>query len=190
MRGFSLVELLVTITLLAIVTSLAAPSFKRTIQSGRISSGVNTFLADMRFARSEAIKRGGNVVMCRSDAPEAANPVCGAGNGPGDAGWASGWFIFHDLDGDGIRDVGGTPEESVLRVQQANSALGAIVDSGASTTFRFTATGRLYSLGAVTSLQFGSDAAFSEDLRRIVCINISGRARVAGDGAASCGADT
>ena len=59
-RGFYLlVELVVTVGLLALITSLAAPSLKRFIQVGRMSTDVNTFLSDMRFARSEAVKRGG-----------------------------------------------------------------------------------------------------------------------------------
>jgi type IV fimbrial biogenesis protein FimT len=185
-RGFSLIELLVAMALMGILAALAAPSFKRTIQSGQISGAVNTFLADIRFARSEAVRRGGNVVLCRSDEPEAANPACGTAAGTDGAGWATGWFIFHDLNGDGTKDAA----EPVLRVQQANASLRAIVDSGPSTKFRFNGTGRLYSLTAITSLQFGSEAAFSQDIRRIVCINFSGRARIAGDGGATCGTDT
>jgi type IV fimbrial biogenesis protein FimT len=189
-RGFTLVELLVTIALIGIVTSLAAPSFNRTIKAGRISSAVNTFLADMRFARSEAIRRGGNVVVCRSDAPESATPACGAGAGTGAVGWASGWFVFHDANGDGLwtAEAGSIPAETILRVQEPTTAIDAIVDSGSSTKFRFSGTGRLYGLSAATSVHFGT-ATFSQDLQRVVCINVSGRARVAGNGSATCGAD-
>jgi type IV fimbrial biogenesis protein FimT len=183
-RGFSLVELLVSMALLIVLTALAAPSIQRTIQSGRISSAVNTFLADIRFARSEAVRRGGNVALCRSNSPEAADPTCGTGNGTGNAGWATGWFVFHDLNGDGARAAG----ETVLRVQEPTSGINAIVDSGPSTVFRFTATGRLNN-STVTSIQFGTDSGFTDDVQRVVCINVSGRARVAGDGAATCGTD-
>ena len=44
-----------------------------------MSGNVNGFLADMRYARSESIRRGGGVTLCRSDAPEAAAPVCAPG---------------------------------------------------------------------------------------------------------------
>lgn len=54
-RGFTLIELLVEMAIAAILIALAAPSFKRLIQSNTISSNVNTFMADLRFARSEAI---------------------------------------------------------------------------------------------------------------------------------------
>ena len=68
-HGFTLLELMVVLAIVAILTMLAAPSFTRLIQSITMSSTVNTFLADMRYARSESIRRGGGVVMCRSDDP-------------------------------------------------------------------------------------------------------------------------
>ena len=76
-RGFTLIELLVVLTVSAILLSLAAPSFSRLIQSTKISGAVNTFLADLRFARSEAIRLGGTVTMCRS-----ANPETTSASGP------------------------------------------------------------------------------------------------------------
>jgi len=186
-RGFTLIELMVVIGIVAILTALAAPSFKNLIQSNTMSSAVNTFLADMRFARSEAIRRGGGVVMCRSDAPEATSPSCGSGSGPGSNGWVSGWFIFHDLDADGVRDS----TDTVLRVQGPLTTLDSIVETGgsSSTKFRFTATGRVQNLSSATEIQFGGNAKFSNDMQRIVCVSLGGRARVAGDGTSSCGSD-
>ena len=113
--GFTLIELLVAIAIAAILIALAAPSFKQLIQSNSMSSTVNTFLADMRYTRSEAIRRGGSVVMCRSNAPEAASPACGSGSGPGGNGWVSGWIVFYDQDSDGTRIDSST--DPVLRVQ-------------------------------------------------------------------------
>lgn len=183
-RGFTLIELLVTLVVAAILMGLAAPSFKRTIQSTTISSGVNTFLADLRFARSEAIRLGGNVVMCRSDAPEAATPVCGSGSGPDGNGWVSGWIIFHDLNNNGAR----TSTEPLLRIQAANTSIDSIVESGgsSSTKIRFTATGRLLNLSSATSLQFGGPL-FANDIQRVLCLSLGGRGRIAGNGLSACG---
>ena len=181
--GFTLIELLVAIAIAAILVMLAAPSFKGLIQSNTISSNVNSFLADMRYARSEAIRRGGGVIMCRSDSPEAASPVCGSGSGPGGNGWVSGWIIFHDMDGDGTRIA--TSTDPVLRVQSPITSMDSIVEPS-STKFRFTATGRLRSLSsAATTLQFGG-GNYANTVQRVVCVNVGGRARVAGDGYASC----
>lgn len=182
-RGFTLVELLVAMAILAILTALATPSFKRIIQSNAISNGVNTFLADMRYARSEAIRLGGGVVMCRSDAPEAANPTCGSGSGPGGNGWISGWIIFHDLD----NSLQKANAEPLLRVQAPITNIDAIGDNGGSTKFAFTATGRLRNLSSSAArLQFGSNDNFTNDMQRVVCVTVGGRARISGDGTAGC----
>lgn len=178
--GFTLIELMVVIAIVTVMATLAAPSFKQMIQSNTISSAVNSFLADMRFARSEAIRRGGTVVLCRSDSPENSDPNCGTGSGTGGRGWKTGWFVFHDLNGDGNKDA----DEPVLRAQGAlNSIDYALQTSGgsSSTKFVFTSTGRLKSLGSATGIQFGG-AAFPTDQQRVVCISIGGRARVAVDG--------
>ena len=184
--GFTLIELMVVIAIASILMKLAAPSFKQLIQSNAISSNVNSFLADMRYARSESVKRGGGVIMCRSDAPEAANPVCSGGAGPGGNGWVSGWIIFHDVNGDGTRVAASTATtDPVLRVQAAITAIDSIAESGSSTKFIFTATGRL-TLSGITSFQFGSNSNFANTLQRIVCVSVGGRARIAGDGLSSC----
>lgn len=183
MRGFTLLEVLVVLAIVAILATLAAPSLKAQIQSATISSNVNTFMADMRFARSESVRRGGGVVMCRSDAPEDATPVCGTGSGPGTNGWVSGWIIFHDLDNNGSKAA----SEPLLRVQGPITSMDSIADSGNSTKFQFTATGR-QTLSGATSFQFGG-ANYANDVQRVVCVNISGRARVAGNGLSSCSTD-
>ena len=91
-RGFTMIELLVTIAIVTIMLVLAAPSFTRLVQSNTMSSHVNTYLSDIRFARSEAVRLGGRVILCRSDAPEADLPVCNINAGPGGKGWISGWI--------------------------------------------------------------------------------------------------
>lgn len=179
--GFTLVEMLVVMALIALIMSLAAPSFERLSKAASISSAVDQFMTDMRFARSEAIRRGGGVVLCRSDDPESPAPDCAVA--PSSQGWASGWILFHDLDGNGLRGA----DEDLLRVQAPLGRVGTISSGGTPTTFRFSATGRLLTPGSFSTLQFGSDA-LPEDIRRIVCVAPGGRARIAGDGSASCGA--
>jgi type IV fimbrial biogenesis protein FimT len=182
-RGFTLLEVMVVLAIVAILATLAAPSLRSQIQSSTISSNVNTFMADMRFARSESIRRGGGVVMCRSDDPEAASPACGSGSGPGTNGWVSGWIIFHDLDNNGTKAAA----EPLLRVQSPITSMDSISDSGNSTKFEFTATGR-QKLSGATSFQFGG-GNYDNTTQRKVCVNFSGRARVAGDGTSSCSTD-
>lgn len=182
-RGFTLIELLVVMSISAILMALAAPSFKRLLQANQIGSAVNTFMADARFARSEAVRLGGSVVMCRSDLPEAVNPACGTGSGPGTNGWVSGWIIFQDLNNNGNRNT----TDPILRVQSAINTVDSIADAGTSTKLVFTATGRLKNLSSATQWQFGSNNNFTSDLQRVVCVSLGGRVRIAGDGTAACG---
>jgi type IV fimbrial biogenesis protein FimT len=181
-RGFTLIELMVVIGIVAILSTIAAPSFKWMIQKTTIASNVNTFLSDMRYARSESIRRGGGVVLCRSDDPEAAVPTCGTSASPGGNGWVSGWIIFHDLNDDGNIDTG----EPLLRVQAPITSINSIVGSGTSTILRFTATGRFPNPNGTTTMRFGGDGVFDKKVQRIVCVSLSGRARIAGDGNTVC----
>ena len=173
-RGFTLIEVMVVVAIVAILVKLAAPSFKGIIQSNNMKGTVNSFISDMRLARSEAVRRGGSVVMCRSSNPEAATPSCGSGS---TVGWESGWIVFQDLNNDGGYDAG----EPVLKVQGPITAVNTIAESGAATLFQFTATGRLKANG-LTSILFGSNPPFANDAQRTVCVNIGGRASINGDG--------
>jgi len=179
-RGVTLPELLIVMAIVGILATLAVPSFHRLAQANVISSSVNIFMSDLRFARSESIKRGGGVTMCRSDKPEAIKPTCGTGS---TLGWQSGWIIYHDLNGNGNR----TASETLLRVQAPFTEIDSIAEAGAATKFKFSPTGRL-NLTSSTSLQFGGNRV-ANDLQRVVCVNLSGRARIAGDGTKSCESD-
>ena len=178
-RGFTLTELLVVLFIVAVILGLAVPSFARMASAAAISSGVNQFMADVRFARSEAIRRGGGVVLCRSENPEAPDSTCAVGAGT--QGWASGWIVFHDLDGNGDR----AGLELLLRAQAGNAGIESIATGGTPTLLRFTGIGRLAAPGSVSSLHFGAPT-LSADIRRVVCVGPGGRARIAGDGTATC----
>lgn len=75
-RGFTLVELVVSIAMLAILAALATPSFKRMIEAQRMRTGAFALISDLTLARSEAVKRGESVELM---------PV--GGN------WTGGWLV-------------------------------------------------------------------------------------------------
>jgi type IV fimbrial biogenesis protein FimT len=181
LRGFTLLELMVVVAIVAVLATLGMPSFTRLIQANTVSSTANILLADLRYTRSEAIRRGGGVLMCRSDAPEASHPACSsASSGAAGRGWADGWIVFQDWNGNGVQDG----DEPVLRVQSALPRIDAISEPGDSATaFRFTATGRTPI--SSTLLRIGGSHIDSA-VQRLVCVNFGGRARIASAAAVDC----
>ena len=179
-----MIELMVVIAIVAILATIAAPSFKTMLQSSSMTSAVNAFLADMRYARSESIRRGGGVVMCPSTNSELSTASCS-----GSTGWEGGWIVFHNLNNGNTR----SSSEPLLRVQGPITSVNTI-EAPTATIFKFTATGRL-SLSSATSVQFGSNPPFATAAQRVVCVGPGGRARVAVDstgqasGNASCSTD-
>ncbi len=90
-KGFTLIELMVTIAVLVILLTIAVPSFQYIINSMRMNSEINVLQGNMNFARSEALKRGQNVYVCPSANSSAPVPVCITAS-PLD--WSSGWVVY------------------------------------------------------------------------------------------------
>ncbi len=65
-RGFSILELMATVAVLAILMAIAVPAFRGTMRRAHLSNIVNTMVGDLQFARSEAATRHQFVSMCRS----------------------------------------------------------------------------------------------------------------------------
>lgn len=109
-NGFTLTELMVTLVVAGILIMVGVPSFRNIIQNARLSTQANDLLTDIAYARSEAIKRGQPVTLCRRSAPPSATCNTAAGTS-----WTNGWVIFLDTNGNGQVDTT-APAEEVLRL--------------------------------------------------------------------------
>lgn len=81
--GFSLIEMLVTIAIVAILLSVALPSMADAIARNRIASSANDFIAGVNYARTEAIRRNSMAGLC----PTASGIAC-------DGTWGDRWLVF------------------------------------------------------------------------------------------------
>lgn len=106
--GFTLLELLMVITIMAALLALAAPSFVSVIRNNRLTAQVNQLVYSLTLARSEAVKRGAPVSMCKSSNGTACQTT--------GVNWENGWMVFSDLDRDGVYDA--ADGEELLQITQ------------------------------------------------------------------------
>ena len=117
-RGFTLVELMVTVAVLAIISSIAFPNMRELIVNGRITTQTNELISSLSLARSEAIQRGLDVSVCAADG----------------TGLASGWFIVAGADcaaavprlvrHEALSDLGVTGDVAALRFSSRGGLIG------------------------------------------------------------------
>jgi type IV fimbrial biogenesis protein FimT len=168
--GFTLIELAVVLAIVAILCRVASPGMSRTVAARALAAQSAEFMATLRFARSEALKRGMGVTVCAT-APAASPPAC-QGTRPAD--WRGGWIVFADRARRGVLDE----HAPVLRLQQALQHSGGVAGTRASISF--TAAG--FSTDASSHYLFSPAAAAEAPPALMVCVSKQGRPRLAGHG--------
>ena len=162
-RGFTLVELLVTIAVLAILIALGLPSFQGSLRSNRLATTTNELLATLSLARTEAVRNTRGAAVC----PSEDGTVCGGA-------WNQGWLVWSDLDSDGSLDA----NETTLRFTRVDDRL-QVSGPGAG-VLRFDARGRLEpSLGGAQQIGLKSEPCpATQELVRVINVNPTGQVNV------------
>ena len=148
-RGITFIELLLTVVLIAVVAALATPSMLSFIQRNSVLAVSSDLVADLRYARSEAIRRNAAVTLCASSDQQ---------NCAGDSAWENGWIVNVDLNEN---------DTMVLRVRDLAESTATITTAGdIEDTLTFNGRGEVvvngatFSSGAFTVCEGGNaDAA-------------------------------
>ena len=106
-KGFTLMELLVTLAVASILVSVGVPSFRGAIMDNRLVRDSNQFVASINLARSTAVKYQRNATVCASANYDAAVPTCSVNTD-----WSSGWIVWVDKNRDAA-----TAANEILHVQ-------------------------------------------------------------------------
>ncbi|PIF27041.1 type IV fimbrial biogenesis protein FimT [Acidovorax sp. 56] len=125
--GFTAIELMVVVSIVAILISLAAPNFTPLIEGWRVREPAEQLQTSLQYARSEAIKRGGQVVI-----QKIPNNTNGCTTASGTRDWDCGWIVCHDINNNGTCNAA---EPVLQRVESAGKAHVNRTGGGASIQF-------------------------------------------------------
>lgn len=170
--GFTLIEAMITISIVAILASIAIPSFNKMVESNRVSAASNNFLSALMLARSEAAKRSMSVTICTSsNGTTCADDIND---------YSSGWIIFTDCDGDQditseatTCDLDGDGTDDPDRIISVESALKgvSITSSRGPDAFTYQFSGR----APTASFDIGTAA---DQITKKINVAITGRAKL------------
>lgn len=169
-HGFTLIEAAIVLAIAAILIGIAAPDLGRSEGARAIAVQASGFMQELRFARSEAMKRGESVTVCAVD-PAALPERCVGSRGASD--WRGGWLVFVDHGERGTLDGA----DQLLHVQQPLQHSGGVAGTRGSVTY----TPAGFSTDAASHFLFtapllGSGGPSAELL---VCVSKQGRPRMA-----------
>ena len=171
-KGFTIIELMVTLVVLAIVLAIAIPNFSRQVINNNSLALGEEFIAALNFARAEAVKRARSVSICAS----ANSTACGNA-----ANWSDGFIVFTDK----AAETASSPEIDVILQVWSDFNQDAVIDvkrNGASQSFiRYTGLGTSARLDdPVTTIQVKMSGCTGEAAKNIR-ISASGAVAISPD---------
>ncbi|MGB4911492.1 MAG: GspH/FimT family pseudopilin [Candidatus Dechloromonas phosphoritropha] len=170
--GFTLLELLIVVTIVAILGMIAIPSFRTLLLNNRLATATNDLLTDLALARSESSRLGKRVTLCIS----ADGAACDTGSA-----WQNGRITFVDESTSGT--VGTVDSgETILRVTPPDTGTSITITPAGFTNSAGTATSNYIQYrpnGSLNSTALGTFTLCDErvgDFGRIVEVSSTGRA--------------
>lgn len=134
LRGFTLLELMVTITVAAILATVAVPAFRSFLQNDRLLTEANQLVMSLDFARSEAIKQDASITVCASSDGKTCS---------GTANWTAGWVVLNPAN----------PAQP-LQVVTALASSNSLTEANSQTQVIFDATGLASTLAVTAQFTF------------------------------------
>jgi len=163
-NGFTLLELLITLTIVSLLMAIGVPSMRDFIKNDRLVTQINTLVGHLAYARSEAALRHQSVVVCASG----TQTSCSTNN------WSAGWIIFVDSDNNSDFSAG----EDMLRVVDALSGGNSLTSTVGSLVIYDKRGFAPDSVGSFTLCDDRGDAH-----KKSITISTTGRVRQGGGGA-------
>ena len=172
MTGMTLIELMVVLSLIAIMMAIAIPSFTSVIQSNRVATEVNSFVGSLQFARAEAIKQGLPVTICASsDGSNCLNSAI----------WNTGWIVFADPNNNKTHDA----SEPLFKVQPKWTNSDIFTGSNGIAAITYTRDGFALGLTGTATLTLHTSPE-NAGATRCVAINLVGKQQVQRPNGSNC----
>ncbi|MDA3934673.1 MAG: GspH/FimT family pseudopilin [Gammaproteobacteria bacterium] len=160
--GFTQIEMMIAIAILAILTVVAMPAVGSFMQRNTLLGASNSMITSLNFTRSQAVTSNQRIIMCASSNIHSDDPLCDGGNQ-----WHDGWLIYADENSNNERNSG----EPILRVDELPDGISA--SSGGRLRFRFLGNGT--ALGNTGTIRLCVDGL--ADIGYRVIISNTGRIR-------------
>jgi len=167
-KGFTLVELMVTLAILVILLAIGVPAMQRFLTGRLAIANADAMASGIKYARSEALKRGQTVSMCLTTTANTVAPTCSTST----QNWSSGWLVY--VDPTGACAFNNT--QLLVRVQQQFTNGGAVNGDATRRCLTFTPDG--LSVGSNGTFSVMSPDSSDTGAKRCIVLNRQGRVQV------------
>jgi type IV fimbrial biogenesis protein FimT len=176
--GFTIIEIMVTVAVLAIILAVGLPNLKSFLVRNQVSAVTSEFSNDISRTRVEAISRNNCATICMSsntaNALTGGTPTCATtGND-----WQAGWIVFSNPSCSATQNNPTTAGSTLIAVRQAGVESFTLSDSTSARRFTFDSRGLAAGVGSNFTLAYTPENAGSSSNYRSVCISSAGRVNV------------